>query len=598
MKVSFEKIHLEKMGLYIQEHYKIIILTAIAFVVMSIINFTSTATGRTIASFRISDFEVGQIADRTIIATNNFAQDERFPVDIKKGDLIIKKGFPITDEQYFRLKKMSDSPLYIDYKTFFNTETYLFILTVLWFLLFSSLPKNKKNKRIEEDTLKEYIFQVCAVALLYLLIEFGYKTSFFSASFSLCIIIPVALFSLLESILYGRLNAVLFSIILSFVVFGAANYQVVPFVFSLIISLTSAVIVSKIEHRIDMVFVALLLMCVSPITIFLLHVIFNKEAVFLPITMGGVAANGFLSGILALGLITPLEFILNTASIFRLMDLSDQNNPILKKMLLVASGTYQHSLMVSQLAEAACNMIGGNALLARVGAYYHDIGKMDQPEYFIENQSNGINKHDLIKPSLSASVLRNHVKKGIEKGRQLHLPEEIIDIISEHHGNSVMAYFYEEAKKTDSNVNISDFSYPGSPPSTKESAVVMLSDTVEAACRSLDEYTEESISSFIQKLISGKISHNQLDNSDLTFSDITKIQSVFTKVLLSHYHTRIKYPDQKGGESSDKRVNNSKVDSNLVGGARAEKKHSDRKNKNSADKELGKLFADKEKEGE
>ena len=168
------------------------------------------------------------------------------------------------------------------------------------------------------------------------------------------------------------------------------------------------------------------------------------------------------------------------------MEFSDLNSPIMKKMLLSASGTYNHSIMVATLAESACREIGADPLLARVGANYHDIGKMDQSEYFVENQS-GHNRHVDINPRLSATVIRSHVKQGVEKARQLRLPREVIDIISEHHGNSLISYFYNEAAKTSPDVDPEDFTYPGIPPKTRESAVVMLADVVEAACRTLDK---------------------------------------------------------------------------------------------------------------
>ena len=350
--------------------------------------------------------------------------------------------------------------------------------------------------------------------------------------------------------LYGQLSAILFSFVLSFGVFTASGAHPVPFIFTLTSCLAAATIVRKVERRIDMVLVALVLAFIDAVMIAIIAVIFNEDFSKMPLIIGGVAANGFLSGILALGLITPIEFMLNTASVFRLMDLSDLNHPIMRKMLVTASGTYQHSQMVAQLSENACRSIGANFLLARVGAYYHDIGKMDQSEYFTENQSNGINKHDEMKPSLSASVIRSHVKKGIEKARQMHLPEPVIDIINEHHGNGLMMYFYEQAKKENPDVNPADFSYTGKPPSMRESGVVMLADTVEAACRSLDNPTEERLSSFIQNLINAKMEQRQLDNCALTFRDITKIREEFVKILVGFYHNRIRYPNQNEMEKS------------------------------------------------
>ena len=293
-----------------------------------------------------------------------------------------------------------------------------------------------------------------------------------------------------------------------------------------------------------MVIASMVLAMIDMVLMILLTVIFNETFASMPKILGGVAFNGFISGILALGFLTPLELLLNTASVFRLMDLSDLNNPLMRKMMLTASGTYAHSLMVAQLAESACREIGANPLMARVGAYYHDIGKMDQSEYFVENQT-GVNKHDEINPSLSVAVIKSHVKKGIEKAYQLHLPQQIIDIIAEHHGNSVIAYFYNEAKEKDPE----DFAYNGVPPSTRESAVVMLADTVEAACRTLENPSAPRLDKFIQGLFSAKVEHKQLDNSDLSFRDVSKIKEAFVQLLAGYYHNRIEYPNQKNPDA-------------------------------------------------
>lgn len=520
-------------------YYPVIILIVVGVLAATVLNFFNIATSQTIASFNLDDFEVGQISDRTIYATKTIPADELFPIDIEEGERIIRKGFPITDEALMKLQKMSESPIYLDYRAFANSELYLVLLIAMWGLFFAILPHNKKKY------LREFVFQTICFLVVYGAVAFGAKTQVFSSQFTLNIIIPATLFVLIEAILYGQLHAIFFSLVLAFGVFDASSYQIVPFLYTVASCLAASVIVRKIERRIDMVFVAIVMAFINCVIIVLLSVIFNEKFTYTLVVLGGVAANGFLAGILALGLLTPIEFLLNTASVFRLMDLSDLNNSVMRKMLVTASGSYQHSQMVAQLAENACRDIGANALIARVGAYYHDIGKMDQSEYFIENQTNGVNKHDTIKPSLSASVLKNHVRQGIEKAEKLHLPAPIIDIIAEHHGNSVMTYFYEEAKKENPNVNPADYSYPGNPPSTKESAVVMLADTVEAACRTLENPTEKRLDDFIQTLITGKIEHHQLDRCDLTFSDITKIKAAFVKLLVGYYHNRIEYPDQK-----------------------------------------------------
>jgi putative nucleotidyltransferase with HDIG domain len=208
--------------------------------------------------------------------------------------------------------------------------------------------------------------------------------------------------------------------------------------------------------------------------------------------------------------------------------------------------------MVANLAESACQEIGANALLARVGAYYHDIGKMDQPSYFVENQTS-YNKHKDIAPRLSASVIRSHVKLGIEKARSLGLPESIVDFIAEHHGNSVITWFYNEAvKREGGNVNMEDFSYPGTPPKSKESAVVMLADITEAATRVLKKPTAARLEKFIQDLIDSKVEHGQLAQSDLTFRELEIIKQAFVKVLAGYYHSRIEYPKLQAAKELQK----------------------------------------------
>jgi putative nucleotidyltransferase with HDIG domain len=357
---------------------------------------------------------------------------------------------------------------------------------------------------------------------------------------------------MLITVLYGKTESIILSFVMSFGVLNACGWALEPFIYTLATSLCSVVIVHKIEKRIDLVFASIILALYNVVILILIIVIFNETFTNMGRSIIGVAVNGFISGILTLGFLTPLEIILNTSSVFRLMDLSDVNNPLIRKMLVNASGTYNHSMMVAQLAENACREIGANALLARVGSYYHDIGKIEQSQYFVENQQ-GQNKHDEINPTLSASVIKSHVKKGIEKGQQLHLPKAVVDIIAEHHGNSLIAYFYNEAKEKDPTLTPESFIYPGNPPSTRESAVVMLADTVEAACRTLENPSVTRLEKFITTLINAKVEHKQLDNCDLTFRDVSKIKEAFVQVLAGYYHSRIEYPDQKKQENDEQK---------------------------------------------
>lgn len=534
---------------FLKRHYRIIILMFVGMSFATALNFLDVATSETIASYRLDDFEIGQISDRTIYAPRTIPADEMNPVFIEEGEKIIKKGFPITEEAYAKLKKMAESQVYVDWRAFADHELFLFALLALWTVFFAYAPLGRK------PLVREFVFQLVCFLLVYAAAAFGSKAAVFSSPFMLTIIIPSSLFVLIEAILYGNLSAMLFSVILSLGVFDASNFQAVPFLYTLATSITASIVVRKIEKRIHMVFVAIIMAFINVVFIYLFKIIFSTQNVpHLFVLLGGVAGNGFLSGILALALITPIEWILNTTSVFRMMDLLDTNVPILKKLFITASGTYQHSQMVGQLAENACREIGADALVAKVGAWYHDIGKIDQSEYFAENIPAGSpNKHDDISPNLSASILKSHVRKGVEKAHLLHLPQAVIDIIEEHHGNSVIVPFLDKAQKLDPNVNPADFTYQGHPPRSKESAVVMLSDTVEAACRTLENPTEERLEKYIQTLINSKIEHHQLDDCALTFRDITKIKDSFVKLLAGFYHNRVKYPGQKDTESSVKK---------------------------------------------
>lgn len=534
---------------FVKSHWPIILLIFLGFIAVSVENFFNVAMSQTVFSYRMEDFEIGQIADRTIIAPKSIPADEMNPVFVEEGEKIIRKGFPITEDGYAKLQKMAESPHYLDSRSFADSELYLALLIALWFILFTFAPFGR------EIHLRELIFQAICFLLVYAAVAFCSKVSFISSPFDISTIIPASLFVLIIAVLYGQLSAIFCSFIFAFAVFNASGYEAVPFLFTLASCLASSTIVRKIERRIDMMFVALLLALINAVMIVLLAVIFNYSITEIPVVIGLVALNGFLSGVLALGLITPIELILNTASVFRLMDLSDSNNTLMRKLLLTASGTYQHSQMVAQLSESACREIGANSLLARVAAFYHDIGKMDQSEYFTENDMDGQHKLNEMKPNLAATLIRSHVRKGIEKARQLHFPQQVIDIIEQHHGNSVIAYFYEKAKEQDPNVNIADYMYPGIPPVSKEAGVVMLADTVEAACKSMDNPTEERLDKFIDTLIKGKMEQGQLDNCALTFGDLKKIKSVFVKILSAYYHGRIKYPNQKDPDEIGKEQN-------------------------------------------
>jgi hypothetical protein len=265
-------------------------------------------------------------------------------------------------------------------------------------------------------------------------------------------------------------------------------------------------------------------------------------------------ASGIISIIICMGSIPLLESAFGVVTDFKLKDLTNSNQKLLRRLMLEAPGTYHHSLIVGNLAETAAFSVGANPDLARAGAYYHDIGKLSDPLYFAENM-HGINVHDTLDPHLSAEIIIKHPSDGVALAQKHHLPPVIIDIIREHHGTSLVKFFYykackeAEANNTDK-PDESEFRYPEQLPSSKESAIVMLADTVEAAVRSSISkgMTTDAIKDFIDTLVNDKLNDNQLANSNLSINDLHKIEAAFWEVFKGMYHERVTYPNQKNKE--------------------------------------------------
>jgi len=260
-----------------------------------------------------------------------------------------------------------------------------------------------------------------------------------------------------------------------------------------------------------------------------------------------ILINGLLCGVVTLGILPLFEYLLQKVTNISLLELADFNQPLLQRMILEAPGTYHHSLVVGNLADTASAAIGANGLLARIGAYYHDIGKLQKPEYFTENQDIRKNAHDTLSPTMSKLIIMNHVKEGLELAKKYALTPVLRDFIQQHHGSSLVYYFYRralEGKEEDQEITEEGFRYPGPKPSTKETAIVLLADSVEAATRSLKDPAPDKIEEMVRKVINNKFIDGQLDACELTLKDIEKISSVFTKILSGIYHNRLNYPQE------------------------------------------------------
>ncbi|MGB9698872.1 MAG: HD family phosphohydrolase [Thermodesulfobacteriota bacterium] len=300
--------------------------------------------------------------------------------------------------------------------------------------------------------------------------------------------------------------------------------------------------------------------------------------------LGGVVAGG-----VALGILPLLEWTFGYTTNIKLLELANLNHPLLKRMILEAPGTYHHSIVVSTMAEAAARAVNANPLLARVSAYYHDIGKISKPLYFVENQGYHQNKHDKLEPSLSSLILISHVKEGVELAREYKLGEKIQNIIQQHHGTSLISFFYQKAKDIEDpemeQVNEEAYRYHGPKPQTKEAGLVLLADAVEAASRSLAHPTPARLQGLVQRIINNVFLDGQLDECELTLKDLHQIAKCFNTILTSIHHHRVEYPLTNLKEGNGKKRNNGDISKQLAkaGGLRFWK------NKKSSEENLKRL---------
>lgn len=271
------------------------------------------------------------------------------------------------------------------------------------------------------------------------------------------------------------------------------------------------------------------------------------EPVRIGTSLAWAGGNAVASAILAMGFLPVFEWFTRITTDQTLLEWADMNRPLLKRLSMEAPGTYAHTINVANLAEAAANAIGANGLLARVGVYYHDVGKMLKPQYFIENQPSGRNPHDKLKPATSAAIVKEHVTEGIRLAREAKLPEILVDFIPEHHGTQEIAYFLDRARSEDGEEELdeTEYRYPGPRPRSKETAIVLLADSVESATRALQDPTPERVRELIDSVVDGKIQDGQLEEAPLSLREIARIKEAFLKVLAGVYHHRVDYPSTR-----------------------------------------------------
>ncbi len=368
-------------------------------------------------------------------------------------------------------------------------------------------------------------------------------------------LVPIGIISLSYAVLVNPRFGIFMTMVVAFALSFFREAGLVPLALGLFGGLIGIKYVRSIRHRGAFIKAGIFMSLANSASLAAVGMFLNfpPKELFLSIFYGFL--NGVGSSILVMGGLPYVENFFNLFSPLRLLELADPSHPLLRRLQVEAPGTYHHSLLVANLAEAAAEVVGADPLLARVGSYYHDIGKIRRPHLFVENQIDQDNYHERITPNLSLLVIISHVKDGIELAKEYRLPQPIIDIIAQHHGTTIVSYFYHRAKEErGEDVNPDDFRYPGPKPQTKEAAIVMLADSVEAAARLIKEPNPSKIESLVREIVRAKIEDGQLSESPLSFRDVEKVIGAFSKVLRGMYHSRIEYPEGgKEVEGSNKR---------------------------------------------
>lgn len=458
-----------------------------------------------------------------------------------QGENIVREGERITAAQYQMLKSLG---MVADSQT--NYERYIAILSIelILFLIFA-FYLGVAHKNVLDSP--KNLLTLSAIAVIALLVSWGgsklhyyIAPVYFSAFICVLIVEKKSL-----ALVFNAMLSIFVSIML--MSFGEAiSLQVL--ISSLLAGSVTVILFKKFTQRATLMIAGLL----SGLVVGAVYVVFaliNYEGWMDMLLYAAYGlASGLVASVLAIGTLPMWESVFRMITPMKLLEISNPNQPLLKRLLNEAPGTYHHSIMVGNMAERAAEAIGANSLAIRAGAYYHDIGKLKRPYFFVENQQGRNNPHDNIKPDLSTKIITSHLVDGVELVKKAKLPQIVVDMVSQHHGNSAVMYFYHKTKKAAINpddVYLDDFRYKGKPPVSKESAILMLADSVEAAVRSIDDPSATSVREMIDKIIKSRLDDGQLSDCELTMKEIKRIGDSFMTALVGLYHERVEYPGEK-----------------------------------------------------
>lgn len=458
------------------------------------------------------------------------------PVMIKKDQIVVKEGEPVTKYQIGILDDLgvlnnnsnSSGYLYLSLGVLI-----ILVMTMEWFYL------SKYYHNLFMDSQK--LIMICLLNFASVLIA---RTVTITSPF----LIPLAFIPMIFTLVANYKVALISSLLNCILISGAVNFNVEITLLAITNSLVGTILLKKLHQRNEILLSTLYIGIVNVVLTFSVGLLISSNITDLLKKSIFAFSASILSGILTIGFLPFFENIFGILTSTKMLELSNPNNPLLKRILMEAPGTYHHSIVVGNLAEYATEEVGGDALFSRVCSYYHDAGKLKRPYFFKENQLESDNPHDKITPNLSTIIITSHVKDGVELAKEYKLPKSIIDVIEQHHGTSLVQYFYLTVKNNSlnpSSVEEDDFRYNGPIPETKEAGIIMLADAAEAAVRSMSEISKDKIKEKVNYIIKSRLEDGQLNHCDLTLKDIEKIREAFLTVFNGIYHSRIEYPVDK-----------------------------------------------------
>ncbi len=461
---------------------------------------------------------------------------------VHRGEVIVRAGDRVTYEQQIKMQSLFGRRAGVS--SLLTSAGTLFVALFLGLGLFMT-PSGNKGKLLRT---KDQNF-IALLLLVFGVAAWGVTTLFRSmggapAATAMTFAFPVAGGAGLAALIFSARRYCGVGLLLSFFTTVMLQGDLALFLFYFLSCMVNTWLVLKAQNRQDVVWSGL------PLFLWLLAtgigtaMLSRLDAGELPTLLVALGANAALSVILLFALSPFLEMLMGYTTRFRMMELMNLEHPLLKELMMTIPGTYHHSLVVSHLVEAGATAVGANSLLCKVGALYHDIGKLYRPDYFSENQFGGPNPHDKLSPAMSALVLGSHVKQGVDLAQQYKLGSEISSLIAQHHGTRAISFFFQKAQEQGENPRIEDFSYGGPRPQSSEAAVIMMADAVEAASRTLVEPTPARIRAHVEGIIKGIYAEGQLDESDLSFRDLNKLIDAFTRILTGLFHQRVAYPDR------------------------------------------------------